>query len=213
VSGELGLTIKNKVWEQVMRPLVLIALFIGAYSLVQGILVLIRNLGQQDISMLVVVLYLLVTPFCFSSALLFALAIHRMAQDKEGERFIVWGFAMMIMATVDNLIYTSIHYEGDSISFIILGGIELICYIILFLYYQGVDYQKLAICSGILLVACAVLKLEEAIRYYISIDYYDFIGYYFAQTVLNTLLAVISLLLIFSLQKNIIMKRNVVKKD
>lgn len=213
MSGEIGLTIKNKVWGQVLRPLVLIALFIGAYTLVQGILVLVRNLGQPDISMLVVVLYLLVTPFCFTAALFFAIAIHRMAQDKDGEKFIVWGFAMMLMAMVDYLLYTSIHYEGDSLSFILLGAIELICYIICFLYYQGFDFQKLAICSGILLVACAALKLEEAIRYYVSIDYYDFIGYYFAQTVLNTLLAVISLLVVLGLQKNIVIKRNVIKKD
>ena len=59
----------------------------------------------------------------------------------------------------------------------------------------------MALCAGILLVACTVLELEEAIRYFVSISYYDFTGYYFSQTLLDTLLAVESLLFVFGLKK------------
>lgn len=195
------LSISSKTWRMPLRVLSLITFFIAAYSLVQSVLVLIQDYERQDLSMLVVIIFLLVTPFAFAAALFFAYSIHRMAGDGKADRQMILGYAMLVLAAVDNLIYISIHHEGDSVSFYLLGGIELVCFIIFFLYYQDLGNRAMALCAGILLVACTVLELEEAIRYFVSISYYDFTGYYFSQTVLDALLAVESLLFVFGLKK------------
>lgn len=195
------LSISSKTWKMPLRVLSLITFFIAAYSLVQSVLVLIQDYERQDLSMLVVIIFLLVTPFAFAAALFFAYSIHRMAGDGKADRQMILGYAMLVLAAVDNLIYISIHHEGDSVSFYLLGGIELVCFIIFFLYYQDLGNRAMALCAGILLVACTVLELEEAIRYFVSISYYDFTGYYFSQTLLDTLLAVESLLFVFGLKK------------
>lgn len=200
------LSISGKIWNAPLRILTLITFFIGAYSLVQSILVLIQDYERQDLSMLVVVIFLLVTPLAFAASLFFAYAVHKMAKGQGADRQIGIGYAMMVLASVDNLIYVSIHHEGDSLSFYLLGGIELICFIIFFLYYQDIGNHALTLCAGILIVACTVLELEEAIRYFVSVSYYDFTGYYFVQTLLDTLIAVESLLFIFGLQKGIRIK-------
>lgn len=195
------LSISGKIWKMPLRVLSLITFFVAAYSFVQSVLVLIQDYERQDLSMLVVVIFLLVTPFAFAAALFFAYSIHRMAGGEKASRQIILGYAMLVLAAVDNLIYVSIHHEGDSVSFYLLGGIELVCFIIFFLYYQDLGNRAMALCAGILLVACTVLELEEAIRYFVSISYYDFTGYYFSQTLLDTLLAVESLLFVFGLKK------------
>lgn len=200
-------TVEGKLWRSVLRVLTLITLFVGAYSLVQSVLTLIDYWEMKDLSMMVVVIYLLVTPFAFAASVLWAYSVHRMAQTANGDMALILGFAMMIMASVDNLIYISIHHEGDSLSFFILGGIKLICFILGFLYYQGVGNRAVTLCSSLLLVAAGALELEEAVRYFISIEIYEFGGYYFMQTLLEAMLAVESLLFVFGIKKGYIQKR------
>lgn len=191
-----------------LRVLSLITLFIGAYSFVQSVLILIQDYEQQDLSMVVVIIFLLVTPFSFAASFFFAFGIHRIAADEGADQKIILGFAMMVMAAVDNLVYVSIHHEGDAISFYLLGGIELICFVICFLYYQGLGNRTMTLCGAILLTACTALELEEAVRYFISIGYYDFTGYYFSQTFLDVLIAVESLLFVFGLRQGIVRKKS-----
>lgn len=200
-------TIEGKMWQSILRVLTLITLFAGAYALVQAVLEMIQFWEMEDLSMLVVVIYLLVTPFAFAASLLWAYSVHRMAQTANGDMALVLGFAMMIMASVDNLIYISIHHGGDSLSFFILGGLRLICFVICFMYYQGVGNKAVTLCASIILVGAAALELEEAVRYFISIEVYEFGGYYFVQTTLAALLALESLLFVFGIKKGYIEKR------
>lgn len=195
------LSINGEVWKIPLRVLTVITLFIASYSLVQSALVLIEDYERQDLSMLVVIIFLLVTPLAFAATLFFAYSVHRMASGTEADGQMALGYALTVLAAVDNLIYVSIHHEGDSVSFYLIGGIELICFIIFFLYFQDMGNRPMALCAGILLVACTVLELEEAVRYFISISYYDFTGYYFSQTLLNVLIAVESLLFVFGVKK------------
>ncbi|MCH5252786.1 MAG: hypothetical protein J1F22_07410 [Lachnospiraceae bacterium] len=194
----------GKAWQMPLRVLTLITLFIGAYALAQSVLELTEAFETQNVSILVVVIYLLVTPLCFLGALFFAYTIHRMSTGRASDNQFVLGYAMLVLAAVDNLIYISIHYKNGAISFYILGGILLICYIICFLHYQDLGTRVLTLCAAILLVACTLLQLEEAIRYFLDPNIpYDFIGYYFSQTVLNTLLAIETLLFVLGLQRGV----------
>ena len=121
-----------------VRVLTLITFFLGAFTLVQAILLLSEYYSNYDVSMPVVILFLLITPFAFVAALMFAFGVHKIAQGNGADKNIILGFAMMLLLAVDNLIYIPIHYRGDNgdpLSFMILGAIELICLIIFFLYY------------------------------------------------------------------------------
>lgn len=200
-------TVEGKKWQTVLRVITLITLFVGAYSLVQSVLLLIQDLEIPDLSMLVVVIYLMATPFAFAAALLWAYSVHRMTQTANGDLALVLGYAMMIMVNIDKLVYVSIHQEGDSLSFVILSGIKLVCFVICFLHYQGIGNRGITLFAAILLVASAALELEEAVRYLIQTGNYALNSYYFIQTLLEGFLAVEGLLFLFGVKKGFIQKR------
>lgn len=200
-------TVEGKKWQTVLRVMTLVTLFAGAYTLVQSVLLLIQDLEIPDLSILVVVIYLLATPFAFAAALLWAYSIHRMAQTGNGDLALVLGYAMMIMVNIDKLVYVSIHREGDLVSFVILSGIKLVCFVICFLHYQGIGNRGITLFAAILLVASAALELEEAVRYLIETGYYALNSYYFIQTLLEGLLATEGLLFLFGVKKGYIQKR------
>ena len=202
-----SLSIPNRVGQMLLRIFTWITLFLGAYSMVQSCFVVLADLRMEEVSMLVVVIYLLVTPFSFLASIFFAIFVHQTGRGYGKDMQIVLGYALMVMAAVDNLIYVSIHHAGDALSFYILGGIEVICMVICFLYYQGIGNVGILLCGVILYVACTLLELEEAIRYFLSIQYYDFTGYYFAQTVLDFLLALIGLGFAIFVKNGIVQKR------
>ncbi len=202
-----SLSIPNRVGQMLLRIFTWITLFLGAYSMVQSVFVFLADLRMEEVSMLVVVIYLLVTPFSFLASIFFAIFVHQTGRGYGKDMQIVLGYALMVMAAVDNLIYVSIHHAGDALSFYILGGIEVICMVICFLYYQGIGNVGILLCGVILYVACTLLELEEAIRYFLSIQYYDFTGYYFAQTVLDFLLALIGLGFAIFVKNGIVQKR------
>jgi hypothetical protein len=198
------LRIGKGAWKIPLRIVSLLAFFLGACSLVQCVLMLMKYYEQQNLSMLVVFIFLLVTPLTFAASLFFAFGVHRICADTGSDRLIVLGFAMMILASVDNLIYISIHRSSDSVSFYLLGGIQVICFVICFLYYQDIGTFSLTFCASILLAACALLELEEAIRYIACIELVELTDlYYLVKNVLNTLIAVLALLLLFGLEKGI----------
>ncbi len=200
-------TIEGRKWQTILRVLTLITLFAGAYALVQSVLLLIQDLEIPDLSILVVVIYLLGTPFAFLAALFWAYSVHRMTQSGNGDLALVVGFAMMIMVNIDKLVYVSIHHEEDSVSFVILSGIKLVCFVICFLHYQGIGNRGITLFAAILLVASAALELEEAVRYLIGMSYYALNSYYFVQTLLEALLASEGLLFAFGIKRGYIQKR------
>lgn len=200
-------TIEGRKWQTILRVLTLITLFAGAYALVQSVLLLIQDLEIPDLSILVVVIYLLGTPFAFLAALFWAYSVHRMTQSGNGDLALVVGFAMMIMVNIDMLVYVSIHHEEDSVSFVILSGIKLVCFVICFLHYQGIGNRGITLFAAILLVASAALELEEAVRYLIGMSYYALNSYYFVQTLLEALLASEGLLFAFGIKRGYIQKR------
>lgn len=199
------LTLTSKGWGVPLRVLTLINLFLGAFSMVQCIMVLLDYYNNYEISMPVVIIYLLVTPFAFVAALLFAFGTHRIAQGTGADSNIVLGFAMMILLAVDNLIYIPIHYEGAT-SLFILGAIELVCIIILFLYFQGWGNKAVAICGGALMILSFGYEMIEAIRTVneqgMQLDYM----YLLVVKVLNTLLAVLALVFVFGFITNMKVK-------
>ena len=199
------ITLTSNGWGVPMRILTLINLFLGAFSMVQCIMVLLDYYNNYEISMPVVIIYLLVTPFAFAATLFFAFGTHRIIQGTGADSNIVLGFAMMILLAVDNLIYIPIHYAGAT-SLFILGAIELVCIIILFLYFQGWGNKALAICGGVLLILSFGYEMIEAIRTVSEQGMYLDYMYLLVVKVLNTLLGVLSLLFVLGFNTNVKVK-------
>lgn len=201
------ITLRDRKWGIPARTLTLINLFLGSFTMVQCIILLMEYYTGSNISMPVVIIFLLITPFAFAASLLFAFGVHRICQGMGADNNIILGFAMMLLLAVDNLIYIPIHYRGDNgdpLSFMILGSIELICLIIFFLYYQNLGNQALTICAGILLILSFGFEMIEAIRLIgaedvaLSLD----AVYNLLKKVLNTLIAAQSLLFVFAFNRS-----------
>ena len=161
--------------------------------------------------MAVVVLFLLITPFAFAASLFFGFGVHRICQGIGADNNIILGYAMLLLLAVDNLIYIPIHYQGengDPVSFLILGGIELICIVIFFLYYQNMGNKALAICAGVLLILSFGFEMLEAVRLVGAEDVEVSLNvvYNLGKKVLNTLFAVQSLIFVFGLNRSIKVK-------
>lgn len=199
------ITLDRKAWAVPLRVLTLINLFLGAFSMVQCVMVLLDYYNNIEISMPVVIIYLLVTPFAFVASLLFAFGTHRIIQGIGADSNIVLGFAMMILLTVDNLIYIPIHYSG-AMSLFILGAIELVCAIILFLYFQGWGNKALSICGSVLLILSFGYEMLEALRMVTEQGMYLAYLYLLVVKVLNTLLGVASFLFVLGLNTNVKVK-------
>ena len=89
------ITLQDKKWGMPVRVLTLITFFLGAFTLVQAILLLSEYYSNYDVSMPVVILFLLITPFAFVAALMFAFGVHKIAQGNGADKNIILGFAMM----------------------------------------------------------------------------------------------------------------------
>lgn len=205
------ITLRNQKWGMPVRVLTLLNFFLASFTLVQCILLLAEYYTRSNVSMAVVVIFLLITPFAFTASLFFAFGVHRICQGTGADNNIILGFAMMLLLAVDNLIYIPIHYRGDNgdpLSFLILGAIELICIIIFFLYYQNIGNKALTVCAGVLLILSFGFEMIEAVRLIgaddvsISLD----AVYNLMKKVLNTLMAVQALLFVFALKRSIKVK-------
>ncbi len=197
---------EEKKWGKMpTRVLTLISLFLGTFSLVQSIYLAIEYFTKrsENLSALVIVLFLLVTPLTFVAVCFFVKGIHKIHMQKNGDSDLVMGFAFMTLALVDNLIYLTVHFDGDgAYTILALAGIELVCIILYFLYYQGIGNYILVLCGGVLLIVGMGIELIDAIRYLgtcqeILVD--DL--YYVVKKIVNECVAIQSLLFLFCLKK------------
>ncbi len=157
-----------------IRILTLVNLFLSAAALVQCGMILVNEIRLAEVSVPVVVIFLLVTPFAFAGSIFMAIAGHRMASEEGGVSALVFGYALFTLVSVDTLVYIPIHYAvEEATTFYILGGIELLCTVILFFYFQGMGPRILALVASVLLILSFGLEFVEAIRYFMSFDVLD----------------------------------------
>lgn len=187
-----------------LRIVTLITLFLSTCSLVQSVLMFQRYSEQQDLSMFVVVLFLMISPLTFLASLFFAWGIHKIAGGTGADRPVILGYAMLMLTAVDDLIYVSVQRDGDMLSFYLLGGIRLICFGICFLYYQDYVTSPLAFCACVLLAGCVLLDTIDLIRYIGSVSSMELPDlYYLVKSAVNVLIAVEGFLFLFGIHKGI----------
>lgn len=204
------LSIKGEIYKIPMRVLTLITLFLSTVSLVQSGMILINEAKLGIVSMSVVIIFLLVTPFVFVGTLFMAVSIHGMAQEKNKGGWLILAYALYLLAAVDHLIYIPIHYEKEAaVSFLILGGIELICLILCFLYFQNIGPWALAFCGSVLLILSFGLEFLEAVRYVTSFQEVDvYVMYHFVKKLVSLLIGVSSLLFVLGIRNDVMVKEN-----
>lgn len=164
-----SLSLEKKVFTSVLRILTLVGFFIAAVLLVQVIINLMDFVKQNDISMAVVVLYYLQDVFFVISAVFFAFGVHKIASGAAGDNMILYGFASIILGSIDSLVYCSVS-RNMSWTYYVVYAIMLVCCVILFFYFQGVGSKAMAVFGAIFNFGCILLLLEEMIRYIYSID-------------------------------------------
>ena len=163
------------------------------------------NLGQVSIP--VVIVFLFLTPFMLLAAWFAAFGVHKTVQGQNGGSSLVLAYAMLILASVDNLVYIPIHYGADTAtSFFILGGIELVAVVLLFLYFQGMGAKVMALFASVMLVLSFGLELTDALRYTSEVGLDLYVIYNLVKKVMNELFAVISILFVAGLEANFIKK-------
>lgn len=203
-----SLSIKGEFYKIPMRVLTLITMFMAAVSLVQSVMIMINEAKLGLVSMPVVIIFLLVTPLIFAGTVFMAFSIHGMAQERRTGGWLTISYALFLLASVDNLIYIPIHYEDSAAtSFLILGGIQLICLGICFFYFQNIGPKALALCGSILLILSFGLEFLEAVRYVASFTRVDvYVMYNFVKKMVNVLIAVSSLLFVLGLRNDVVVK-------
>ena len=161
------------------------------------------NLGQVSIP--VVIVFLFLTPLMLLAAWFAAFGVHKTVQGQNGGSSLVLAYAMLILASVDNLVYIPIHYGADTAtSFFILGGIELVAVVLLFLYFQGMGAKVMALFASVMLVLSFGLELTDALRYTSEVGLDLYVIYNLVKKVMNELFAVISILFVAGLEANLI---------
>ena len=96
---------------------------------------------------------------------------------------------MMILGSILNMVYISIGNSDGILRVYILAFIEIVCFWIGFLYYQGILSRWVNIFASCLLLACTGLEVFEIIIYFSSEAAFDVLGHYFAQNVLDVLIS------------------------
>ena len=104
----------------------------------QAVMIFVNEVNLGQVSIPVVIVFLFLTPFMLLAAWFAAFGVHKTVQGQNGGSSLVLAYAMLILASVDNLVYIPIHYGADTAtSFFILGGIELVAVVLLFFVFSG----------------------------------------------------------------------------
>ncbi len=197
------LLIKNSLWLTPLRSISIISLFLAAYTLAKGIIFIFFESKSPDISMFLVVLFLFIIIFDGLAAFFLTFGINRIATERPGDKFVLYGYAMLILASILNMIYMTIGNSDGVVRVYILAFIEIVSFWIGFLYYQGILSSWTNKIASLLLLACTGLELFEIILYFSSEASFDVLGHYFTQNVLDVLIALELVLMSFGIFKGV----------
>ena len=119
--------------------------------------------GGASIDMLLIILYLLPALLTLLSDVLLLVSGIMLYTNGNADLTMTIGIGLMVLSSISNLIVEASTLSGNGISWIIIFAIVLICYIIIFLYFQGIGNRALAIFAGGLGLACAVYCLINGV--------------------------------------------------
>ena len=152
----------NDLFTAPLRIITIFAVVISAYDVGRAILSFVEFTRGEGFDMLLVVLFLLPAPLTFASAFLLFYAAKSVLEGKNADMAVTIAFGLMVLSSISYLIAEA-STLSEAVSLIVLCAIVLVCYVIEFLYYQGIGNRALAIFAGGMGLACAVYSLINGI--------------------------------------------------
>lgn len=201
---EIG--IKNTLFLKAFRVVLLATVIITAYDTGQAVIAFVRRVSHPDMDVFLVFLWLLSDPLMLVSAFCLFYAYKRMSEGATVQLPVTIGFGSMVLGSVANLISkgTTINNRGAEIdnplygiSLVILYCLILVCYIIIFLYYQNIGPKILAIFAGGMGLLCGAYLLLNGFLLVIS-EPDQFIGYFFSNYLASCAIAASSMLFLLT---------------
>ncbi len=186
---EIG--IKNPIFLKALRVVLIASVIITAYDSGQAILAFVRRVSHPDMDVFLVFLWLLSDPLMLVTAFCLFYAYKRMSEGATVQLPVTIGFGSMVLGSVANLISkgTTLSNRGSEvndslygISLVILYSLILVCYIIIFLYYQNIGPKVLALFAGGMGVLCGAYLFLNGIVLILN-EPEQFIGYFFSNYV------------------------------
>ena len=147
----------NELFSMPLRLISIFTVVISAYAIGRAILLFVETVKIPGMSMLLVLLFSLPSFLTFAAVFLLAFAAKKIREGAGGDRFVTIAFGLMILSSLSFMMsqFGTLKLPED-MSSIILCAIVLICYVIIFLYFQGMGNRALAVFAGIMGLACGV---------------------------------------------------------
>ena len=179
-----------------LRYVLIFTVVIAAYDVGRAVLAFIDLVKQPEMDTLLVLLWLLSAPLTFSVALFYACKC--ILDGKNASMPITIGFGLMILSSVSGLISQVNILNGEGLSIVILCGLVLVCYIIVFLQYQRIGTKPLTIFAAVMGVLCGGYYLANGIKLVIE-EPNQLLGYLFTSYFTAFLIAVATLLFVITI--------------
>ena len=119
-----------------LRMLLTFTVVISAYDTGQAVLSFIELAKQPGMDTMLVLIWLLSAPMSFICAVCLFLSIKKLREGKSASMTLTVGIGAMVLSSVAALISQANVLNGKALSSLVLCGIVLVCYVIVFLYYQ-----------------------------------------------------------------------------
>ena len=146
-----------------LRVLLTFTVVISAYDTGQAVLSFIELAKQPGMDTMLVLIWLLSAPMSFICTVCLFLSIKKLREGKSASMTLTVGIGAMVLSSVAALISQANVLNGKALSILVLCGIVLVCYVIIFLYYQKIGTKPLTIFAGVMGVLCGGYYLLNGI--------------------------------------------------
>ena len=146
-----------------LRMLLTFTVVISAYDTGQAVLSFIELAKQPGMDTMLVLIWLLSAPMSFICAVCLFLSIKKLREGKSASMTLTVGIGAMVLSSVAALISQANVLNGKALSILVLCGIVLVCYVIVFLYYQKIGAKPLTIFAAVMGVLCGGYYLLNGI--------------------------------------------------
>ncbi|MBR1873649.1 MAG: hypothetical protein IJ807_01990 [Eubacterium sp.] len=180
-----------------LRVLLTFTVVISAYDTGQAVLSLIELAGQPGMDGMLVFIWLLSAPLSFICAVCLFLSVKKLREGKSASMTLTVGIGAMVLSSVAALISQANILNGRALSIMVLCGIVLVCYVIIFLYYQKIGTKPLTIFAAVMGVLCGGYYLMNGILL-IKDQPEQILGYLFVSYLTAFLVAVCILVYTFA---------------
>ena len=176
-----------------LRILLTFAVVVSAYATGRAVFQFIDMMKMPEMDGLLVFIWLLAAPLSFVCVVALFYSVMKLREGKSVSMALGVAFGSMVLSSVAQLISQANILNGRGLTIMLLCGIVLICYVIIFLYYQKIGTRPLTYFAAVMGVLCGGCYLYNGIL--IVREQTDLIlGYLFASYLTAFLVAVSSLI-------------------